>query len=61
MATRSSADEAISKLMSDEQKSIMSSAKMHIRILQAVSRSALIQMISLVPPNNTETATAIPP
>ncbi|KAJ6276574.1 hypothetical protein J3E71DRAFT_187083 [Bipolaris maydis] len=35
MATRSSADEAISKLMSDEQKSIMSSAKMHIRILQA--------------------------
>lgn len=61
MATRSSVDEPISKLMSDEQKSIVSSAKMHIRILRAVSRPALIQVIRLAPPNNIEIATAIPP
>jgi hypothetical protein len=61
MATQSSADEVISKLRSDERTSIVSSAKMHMRILRAVSRLALIQIIRLVPPNNIETATAIPP
>jgi hypothetical protein len=61
MAIRSIADEAIPKLMSDERTSIVSSAKMHMRILRSVSRPAPIQMITLVQPNNIETATYIPP
>jgi hypothetical protein len=37
MATQPSADEAASKPILDDRASIVSSAKMHIRILRAVS------------------------
>ena len=61
MAAPSSADEAVSKLMSDERTSIVSSAKMHMRILRAVSRPTIVQIMHLVSPNNIVTATVIPP